>query len=100
MKVRYYKLHQVLKDKKLSLEGLRRELELLPSEIAKIETNRLIGEGTLLRICAALHVDIGDIIECDIGDDEVFYNTKILKSHSYVPKEYIKKEFITDTDAQ
>ena len=99
MKVRYYKLHQVLKEKKLSLEGLRRALGLFPTEIARIETNRLIDWPTLLRICAFLDVDIADVIECDPGEDELFYNAKILKSHSYVPKRYIKKEFVKDTDA-
>ncbi len=100
MKIRYYRLHSVLKEKKLSLEGLRRQLGLLPTEIAKIETNRLIDCPTLLRICAHLDVDIGDVIEFDPGEDELFYNARLLKSHSYVPATPIKKEFIKDTDAQ
>ncbi len=100
MKIRYYKLQKTLKNKKLSPEGLRRRLGLLPTEIGKIETNRRIGFYTLLRTCALLDADIPDILETQRGDDETFFNERILRSHSYVPKGHIKKEFIKDTDAQ
>ena len=100
MQLRYYKFLSILKEKNLSLEGLRRKLDLLPTEIAKIETNRLISMPTLMRICSHLDLDVNDVVETYHGEDELFFNARILRSHSYVPKKYIKKEFIKDTDAQ
>ena len=100
MKIRYYQFLSTLKEKRLSLEGLRRKLNLLPTEIAKIETNRLISMPTLMRICSHLDLDVNNVTEVYQGEDELFFNARILRSHSYVPKKHIKKEFIKDTDAQ
>lgn len=96
MKIRYYKLFKVLKERGLTLEGLRRELGLLPSEIAKIETNRPVELMTLVRICPYLDVDVFDIMDVFSEEDEVFYNKKILEENSYVPKHWTRKEFVPD----
>lgn len=96
MKIRYYKLFKVLKERGLTLEGLRRELGLVPSEIAKIETNRPVELMTLVRICPYLGVDVFDIMDVFSEEDEVFYNKKILEENSYVPKHWMRKEFVPD----
>ena len=97
MKVRYYKLHKLLKEHHMTLEGLRQRLELLPSDIAKIETNRFVGIVPNLLICKYFRCDTYDIMEILPGDDteedEMFYNKRILEKYSYTPKHYIKKEF-------
>ena len=81
----------------MTLEGLRQRLELLPSDIAKIETNRFVGIVQNLLICKYFRCDTYDIMEILPGDDteedEMFYNKRILEKYSYTPKHYIKKEF-------
>ncbi|MBQ2719666.1 MAG: helix-turn-helix transcriptional regulator [Clostridia bacterium] len=96
MKIRYYKLFKVLKERGLTLEGLRRELGLFPSEIAKIETNRPVDLMTLIRICPYLGVDVFDILDVFPEEDETFYNKRILEANSYTPKHWTKKEFAKD----
>ena len=81
----------------MTLEGLRQRLELLPSDIAKIETNRFVGIVPNLLICKYFRCDTYDIMEILPGDDteedEMFYNKRILEKYSYTPKHYVKKEF-------
>ena len=81
----------------MTLEGLRRKLELLPSDIAKIETNRFLGFAPNLLICKYFRCDTFDILEILPGDEdeekELFYNKRILEKYSYTPKHYRKKEF-------
>ena len=97
MKIRYYKLHKMLKEHHMTLEGLRRKLELLPSDSAKIETNRFVGFLPNLLICKYFRCDTFDILDLLPGDedeqDEIFYNKRTLEKYSYTPKRYTKKEF-------
>ncbi len=87
MKVRYYKLFDLMREKKVTLATLRLYLGLLPTEIAKIETNRLIDCTTLFLICKYFNCDTGDIMDIFLEDDpDVFYNKRILTKHSYIPK--------------
>ncbi len=100
MKVRYYKLLSLLKQRKKTLEGLRRELRLLPTEIEKIETNRLIGIDTLHKICTYFECDTDDIMDFDPkGEDGLFYNARLLQSHSYIPP-HMRKPRRKKDDAQ
>ena len=96
-KIRYHNLHRLLRTHDITLEGLRQRLGLFPSEIVKIETERLISPTTLLLICKYFCCDVFDILDYFYEDEEdVFYSKRILESHSYVPKTYIKKEFQSD----
>ena len=96
MKIRYYKLHKLLKEHHMTLEGLRQKLELLPSDIPKIETNRFLGIAPNLLICKHFRCDTFDILEIlpegEEEENEMFYNKRILEKYSYTPKHYIKKE--------
>lgn len=95
-KIRYYKLMKLLKENHMTLEGLRKKLKLLPSDIAKIETNRLPSFAALVLICKHFRCDIPDILEALITDDEeyeMFYNKRTLEKYSYTPKHYTKKDF-------
>ena len=97
MKIRYYKLQKMLKERHMTLEGLRQKLKLLPSDIAKIETNRFLGIIPNLLICKYFRCDTFDILEILPADEEeeneLFYNKRILEKYSYTPKHYTKKEF-------
>ena len=81
----------------MTLEGLRQKLRLLPSDIAKIETNRFLGIIPNALICQYFHCDTFDILELLPGDEEeqneMFYNKRTLEKYSYTPKHYTKKEF-------
>ena len=97
MNVCYRKLMKLLKSQDINLVGLRRRLNLLPSDIAKIETNRFIGVVPNLMICKYFRCDTFDIMEIlpQPADGEVTLtcNKRILESHSYTPKVPIEKEF-------
>ena len=96
MKIRYYKLHKMLKEHNMTLEGLRRKLALLPSDIAKIETNRFLGIIPNLLVCKYFRGDTFDILEIlpenEGEEDELFYNKRTLEKYSYTPKHYTQKE--------
>ena len=93
MHLRYYKLMKLLKEKHVSLEGMRIELKLLPSTISKIRTNRALDHINMLLICRYLHCEIEDIMDFLPEDNILLYDPKILEKHSYMPKKHIKKEF-------
>jgi hypothetical protein len=79
------------------LEGLRRHLALLPSDIIKIETERMLDPHPLYLICRYLECDIPDIIDfLGYGEEDIFYSRTVLESRSYTPKTYRKKEFKSD----
>ena len=82
----------------MTLEGLRQKLKLLPSDIAKIETNRFFGFAPLVLICKFFRCDTYEILDIlpldeDEKDSEMFYNKRTLEKHSYTPKHYTKKDF-------
>ena len=93
-KIRYYKLRALLKERGMTLEGLRERLGLLPSDMIKIETERPLAPFPLFLICEYLEKEAEELFdilpeeECD-----VYYSKRVLESHSYIPKRYIKKEF-------
>ena len=97
MKIRYYKLEEILRKRGTTLEGLRRRLDLLPSDIAKIETNRFLGILPNLLICKYLRCDTFDLMDVFPEEDgtppELFANWRMLEKYSYKPDHYIAKEF-------
>ena len=93
MSVRYYKLKELLKKKRVTMEGMRIALKLLPSTISKIRTNRMIDHMSLLLICQYLNCGIEDVIDVAPDDGLMLYDDKILEKHSYTPPPHVKKEF-------
>ena len=93
-KIRYYKLRALLKERGMTLEGLRERLGLLPSDMIKIETERPLAPIPLFLICEYLEKDAEDLFDI-LSEEECdrFYSKRVLESHSYVPKRYTKKEF-------
>ena len=88
MEIRYYKLTKLLKEKKISLSKLQKELDLLPSEIEKISTNRLLLSDTYFLICQYLGCDIGDMMDVVSLDDEKepFIDINTITKNSYKTK--------------
>ena len=88
MEIRYYKLNKLLKEKKITLNKLQKELDLLPSEIEKISTNRLLLSNTYILICQYLNCDIGDIMDIvSLKDEkEPFVDINIITKNSYKVK--------------
>lgn len=84
MKVRYYKLLKLLKKNKITLSTLRIRLRLPPTEIAKIETNRLISNDALFLICEYFGCDTCDVMDIFLEEErDLFENGRILEAHSY-----------------
>ncbi len=87
MKVRYYKLFKLLTMKKQgTFPTFAKRLGLLPTEIEKIETNRLPSSETLHAICEALECDIDDMMDIFLTeeDDDVYFNGRLLRKNKYI----------------
>ena len=93
-KIRFYKLRSLLAQHHTSLEGVRIQNGIFPSEIMRIETERLPSYLTLVLICRQFRCDIGDILEYfDEEEQDIFYNKRVLETHSYIPTPRPPKEF-------
>ena len=62
--VRYNKLWKILIDKKMSKSDLRKALDIAPSTMTKLRRDQVVSMDILIRICAYLDCNIGDV--CDI----------------------------------
>lgn len=69
MTISYNKLWKLLIDRKMSNTDLRRVSEICPNTLTKLRRDQEVSMPVLERICSALEVDIGDIIE--FSDAEV-----------------------------
>lgn len=63
MKVSYNKLWKLLIDKGMNKGDLREVTGMGPSTMAKLGKDETVSMDVLLRICEALHCDIGEIME-------------------------------------
>ena len=61
--VRYTKLWKLLIDKDMKRTDLTPVAGVSPSVITKLGKNEMVSLQTLVNICAALHCDIGEIVE-------------------------------------
>jgi len=71
MALSYKKLWKLLIDRDMKKKDLRELADISNSSIAKIGRNDNINTEVLVKICYALHCDIGDIMEVI---DETEYN--------------------------
>ena len=95
--IRYHNLRKKLNERHMTLEGLRRRLRLLPSDIIKIETERPLDPIPLYRICKFFDCDVPDLmVFLSNEEQEIFYSRRILETNSYVPMPMRKKEFHSD----
>ena len=63
MAVRYNKLWKLLIDRKMTKCTLRREADISPNTMTKLNRDEMVAMPILGRICETLQVDYGDIVE-------------------------------------
>lgn len=63
MKISYKKLWVMLIERKIPKSTLRKDIELSPGTMSKLNKNEDVALSVLLRICDYLNCDIGDICE-------------------------------------
>lgn len=67
MGVSYRRLFKLLIDRKMKKKDLMEAAGISPSSMAKLGRDETVSLEVLIKICAALQVDFGDIME--ISDD-------------------------------
>lgn len=67
MHLSYKKLWKLLIDKNMNKTMLREKCKISSASVAKLVKGENITTEVLVKICAALHCDIGDI--CSVVDD-------------------------------
>ena len=70
MTVSYKKLWKLLIDKDMKKKDLQEAAGLSPASVAKLSRNHKVSMDVLIKVCTALNVDFGDIMELvpDITD--------------------------------
>ena len=63
MAVSYNRLWKLLIDKKMSKADLRRQAGLAPNTMTKLNRDEEVSMTVLIKVCKALNVDIGEIME-------------------------------------
>lgn len=72
MKANYNKLLKLLIDKKMTKTELRERAKISSSTIAKIAKEEMLSSDVLMKICAVLNCDIGDIVELVRDENEQY----------------------------
>ena len=70
MSISYNKLWKLLIDLNMNKSQLREISGVSPNVIAKLGKNELVAMESLLKIAAALNVDVSEIISSDVIDAE------------------------------
>ena len=68
MGVSYKKLFKLLIDRNMKKKDLQEAAGLSPASITKLAKNEIVRLDVLVKVCAALNVDFGDIIEFVPGE--------------------------------
>ena len=63
MTISYNKLWKLLIDRKISSSELRKEVGIAPNTMTRLRKDEEVSLAVLNRICTALNVDIGDVME-------------------------------------
>lgn len=63
MTVSYKRLWKLLIDRDMKKKDLQEAAGLSPSSIAKLSKNENVSMDVLIKVCTALNVDFGDIME-------------------------------------
>ena len=70
MAISYNKLWKLLVDKKMSKADLRKAAGIAPNTMTRLRRDEEVTVSVLYKICEALKVDIGDIMEFSFGDPD------------------------------
>ncbi len=63
MTVSYKKLWKLLIDRELKKKDLREMSGISPATLSKLGRNETVNGEAIVKICTALHCDVGDIME-------------------------------------
>lgn len=63
MGVSYKKLFKILIDRNMKKKDLQQMAALSPSSVSKLAKNEFVSLEVIVKVCAALQVDVGDIME-------------------------------------
>ena len=63
MAISYNKLWKLLIDKQMSKADLRRAAGIAPNTMTKLNRNEEVSMSVLIRICAVLNANIGDVMD-------------------------------------
>ena len=63
MAISYNKLWKLLIDRKMSKADLRRAAGIAPNTMTKLNRDEEVSMAVLIRICAVLDVNIGDVMD-------------------------------------
>lgn len=66
MSVSYKKLWILLIEKNITKAQLRKDAQLSPATLTKLNKNEYVSMEILTRICYVLKCDIGDVIEIEL----------------------------------
>ena len=72
MGVSYSKLFKLLIDKKMKKKDLMSAAKISPSTMAKLGKDEYVNVEVLVKVCHALSVDIGDIMEITPSQNDLF----------------------------
>lgn len=63
MGVTYKKLFKLLIDRNMKKKDLQQAAGLSPASISKLSKDEFVSMEVLVKVCAALQVDVGDVME-------------------------------------
>lgn len=63
MGVSYNKLFKLLIDRNMKKKDLQRVANLSPASVTKLAKNEYVSMDVLVKVCCALNVNIGDIMD-------------------------------------
>lgn len=63
MGVSYKKLFKLLIDRNMKKKDLQKEAGISPASVSKLAKDENVSLDVLVKVCCALNVDIGDIME-------------------------------------
>lgn len=74
MAISYNKLWKLLIDKKVSKADLRKAAGIAPNTMTRLRRDEEVTLAVLNKICSALEVDIGDIMEFLPGENVICHD--------------------------
>ena len=69
MAISYKKLWKLLIDKDMTAAQLRERTGIAPNTMTKLRRDEEVSMAVLIKICAALNANIGDIMDLIPGED-------------------------------
>ena len=68
MGVSYKKLFKILIDRNMKKKDLQQLAALSPSSVSKLSKNEYVSMDVIVKVCSALKVDIGEIMEIVVSE--------------------------------